>query len=94
MTLIGIIFLFIGLYEILKSGSRSIALMDTVVALISLFNFSMIGHICSPYELVRCIYFFVLGAEIKGDAVDYILAVFPSFLYLSAFTLVLSYWYV
>lgn len=91
-TVTGVVWLGLGAYQIFLSDRRSIALMDVVVATVTLFNFSTHLANLRSLPLVRCIYFFVTNQGAKGAVVDYILAVLPSFLYLTSFTIVLAYW--
>lgn len=44
------------------------------------------------FSVLRCLYFFLLPETISSPIADYILAVLPSFIYFSAFSIVISVW--
>ena len=56
------------------------------------FNFVVLVGSLLAFNVIRCIYFFLVTAGISSSTLDYILVVLPTFLYFTAFSQIMIIW--
>jgi hypothetical protein len=87
-------FVLFGNFLINLFSERKVAqLSDWVVPVIGIFCSGLHLSLCYPYILpVRSAFFFVVAQNISGIVLDFLLAVLPTFIYFTAFTLIIGLW--